>query len=425
MRSALLSAILSMAALAVSPRASAAEVLAIVGATVLPSPTARPLPDAVVLMQGGKITAVGTRAEVPVPSGAEQIDGRGLTLAAGFWNCHVHFTGPEWVGADAAPRERLTEAMERMLTSRGFTSVVDAGSFIDNTVALRSRVESGEVPGPRILTAGGGLYPPGGIPLYLREALPAETLAHLPQPSTPAEARVDVARNLAAGADATKLFTGSWLGGDKTIAMPLDVVRAAADATHHAGKQVLAHPQMREGLLRALDGGVDVLMHTTPSSGVWEPALVSQLVAAHLALVPTLTLWSIEGRKARMGAARLEAFVQAGVAQLRSFATGGGEVLFGTDVGYTDAYDTSEELVRMAQAGLGWREILASLTTAPARRFGGGGSGTIAVGQPADLVLFSGDPVRNPRALSRVKITVRAGRVLYRASAPPDLLPMQ
>jgi imidazolonepropionase-like amidohydrolase len=414
MRRASLSALAASVALVISPPARAAEVLAIVGASVQPSPTARTIPDGVVLVQDGRVAALGTRAQVTVPGGATRIDGQGLTLVAGFWNCHVHFTGQRFQGADAAPRERLSDAMEQMLTRYGFTSVVDAGSFIDNTVALRARVETGEVPGPRILTAGEPLYPSGGVPIYLRQALPPEVVARLPQPATAAAARADVRRNLAAGADATKLFTGSWLGGDKTMAMPLDIVRAAADATHQAGKQVLAHPQMREGLLRALDGGGDVLMHTAPASGRWEPALVSRLVAAHLALVPTLTLWSVEGRKARMGAARLEAFVQAGVAQLRSFASGGGEVLFGTDVGYQDTADTGEELVRMAQAGLGWRDILASLTTAPARRFGGG-SGTIAVGEPADLVLFRGDPVRLPRAFSQVALTLRGGRVLYRA----------
>jgi imidazolonepropionase-like amidohydrolase len=409
-----LPALTALVALAVSPIARGGEVLAIVGAQIQPSPTARAIPDGVVLVQDGRVTALGTRAQVTVPDKATRIDGLGLTLVAGFWNCHVHFTGQRFQGADAAPRERLSDAMEQMLTRYGFTSVVDAGSFIDNTVALRARVEAGEVPGPRILTAGAGLYPKGGVPIYLRQALPADVLAQLPQPGSPAEARAEVKRNLAAGADATKLFTGTWLGGEKTMAMPLDIVRAAADATHQAGKQVLAHPQMREGILRALDGGVDVLMHTAPSSGKWEPALVARLVAAHLALVPTLTLWSIEGRKARMGAARLETFVQAGVAQLQSFASGGGEVLFGTDVGYHDTADTGEELVRMAQAGLGWRDILASLTTAPAHRFGGG-SGTIAVGEPADLVLFRGDPVRLPRAFGQVVLTVRGGRVLYRA----------
>jgi imidazolonepropionase-like amidohydrolase len=134
-----------------------------------------------------------------------------------------------------------------------------------------------------------------------------------------------------------------------------------------------------------------------------------------MALVPTLGLWSVVGRQAGFTPATAEAFVQGGVAQLAAFARGGGEVLFGTDVGFHHQTDTSEELVRMAQAGMGWRDVLASLTTAPARRFGGAGTGTIAKGEPADLVLFRGEPVREPRAFSRVVLSFRAGKVLYRA----------
>jgi len=398
------------------PARPAERPLAIVGATVLPSPTGRPIANGAVLVEEGRVLAVGPAANVLVPDGAERIDGRGMTLVAGFWNCHVHFTGEAFLGAASAPRERLAQAVEGMLTRYGFVAVVDAGSYLPDTVALRERIERGELKGPRILTAGEGIFPKGALPIYLRKALPPEVVERLPQPTTPAEARADVQRNLAGGADATKLFTGTWLGGAATGLMPLDIVRAAAEATHQAGKPVLAHPQMRAGLLAALDGGVDVLMHTTPDGTRWEPELVSRLVAAHLGLVPTLQLWGIEGRKAGMGAARLESFIQEEVAQLRVFAAAGGEVLFGTDVGYHDAFDTGEELVRMAQAGMGWREILASLTTAPARRFGGGGGGLVLPGQPADLVLFRGDPVRDPRAFSRVVLTLRSGRVLYRAA---------
>jgi imidazolonepropionase-like amidohydrolase len=397
------------------PKPTAEPVLAITGATVLPSPTARPIPGAVVLVQGGKVLAVGTAQEVVVPATANRIDGQGLTLAAGFWNSHVHFSGPEWKDAASAPREALATTMEQMLNRYGFTTVLDAGSNLSNTVALRARVEKGDVPGPRILTAGGPLFPRDGIPVYLRQSLSAEVLAQLPQPATPAEARADVEQNLQGGADATKLFAGSWLGGERTKEMAPDILRAAVEATHAAHKPALAHPQTLQGVRNSLSGGVDVLMHTTPDAGPWKPELVSALVAAHMALVPTLGLWSVVGRQAGFTPATAEAFVQGGVAQLAAFARGGGEVLFGTDVGFHHQMDTSEELVRMAQAGMGWRDILASLTTAPARRFGGAGTGTIAKGEPADLVLFRGEPVREPRAFSRVVLSFRAGKVLYRA----------
>jgi imidazolonepropionase-like amidohydrolase len=416
MRTAILGASFLLAApLADAARSPADAPVAIVGATVLLSPTAAPLPNGVVLLQGGKVLAVGTAEEVAVPAKATRVDGKGLTLAAGFWNSHVHFTGPEWHDAQTAAPEPLGAAMEQMLNRYGFTTVLDAGSFLPNTLALRTRVEKGEVPGPRILTAGGSIFPKDGVPIYVRQMLPADVVAQLPQPSTPAEARADVEKNLAGGADATKLFAGSWLGGGHTAEMPLDVLRAAAEASHQAKKPVLAHPQTLGGVRNSLAGGVDVLMHTTPDAGPWPPELVSSLVAAHMGLVPTLSLWSVVGRQAGMKPDRAEAFVQGGVAQLHAFFKAGGQVLFGTDVGFHQETDTAEELVRMAQAGMGWRDILASLTTAPAQRFGGGGKGILAKGEPADVVLFRGEPVKNPRAFSQMVLVYRGGKVLYRA----------
>src|SRR5207237_5140279 len=126
--------------------------------------------DGVVLIEGGKIRAVGRRADVAVPSGAVTLDCAGGTVSAGFWNSHVHFTQPVWNDARTAPAERLAAGLRAMLTSRGFVRVVDTGSYPPNTVALRRRIQSGEIPGPAILMAGGGLAPAGGSPYYIRPA---------------------------------------------------------------------------------------------------------------------------------------------------------------------------------------------------------------------------------------------------------------
>lgn len=92
-----------------------------------------------------------------------------------------------------------------MLTRYGFTTVVDIGSDRDNTLILRSRIENGEVRGPRILTAGSPLYPPNVIPVYLAD-LPKSVLERFAQPATPADAVKVVIENVQAGTDATKLF---------------------------------------------------------------------------------------------------------------------------------------------------------------------------------------------------------------------------
>jgi imidazolonepropionase-like amidohydrolase len=99
--------------------------------------------------------------------------------------------------------------------------------------------------------------------------------------------------------------------------------------------------------------------------------------------------------------------------QLRAWAALGGTVLFGTDVGAVD-YDPTEEYTLMARAGLSFRQVLASLTVAPAERFGESRErGRIAAGLQADLVVLKDDPSNDIRALASVQYTIRAGRIIY------------
>jgi imidazolonepropionase-like amidohydrolase len=90
------------------------------------------------------------------------------------------------------------------------------------------------------------------------------------------------------------------------------------------------------------------------------------------------------------------------------------KVLFGTDVGYIDQFDTSEEFKWMSRAGMSFQQILASLTTNPAQHFGyTTQSGRIAKGLDADLVVLSADPAQNTSAFSKVRYTIRSGEVIY------------
>ena len=79
----------------------------------------------------------------------------------------------------------------------------------------------------------------------------------------------------------------------------------------------------------------------------------------------------------------------------------GGQILFGTDVGYMTEYDPTDEYVFMQEAGLSYPRILASLTTAPAARFGAVRSGRLAPGFDADVVVVDGDPAADIRVLAK------------------------
>ena len=68
----------------------------------------------------------------------------------------------------------------------------------------------------------------------------------------------------------------------------------------------------------------------------------------------------------------------------------------------------------MSRAGMSFREILASVTTNPAQRFGySTHSGRIAKGLDADLVVLSADPAQNTSAFSKIRYTIRGGEVIY------------
>jgi imidazolonepropionase-like amidohydrolase len=168
------------------------------GLLFIPHPKAQVRSDVTVEIRHGVIVEVGEHLRVP--KGFQTISCQGCVVVAGFWNAHVHFMEPKWNDAAHQPAEKLTSQMSEMLTHSGFTTVVDTGSDVENTVALRRRVESGEVSGPRILTAGLPLFPARALPYYLAE-LPPDLKAKLGQPETTTDAAALVDRDRAAGAD--------------------------------------------------------------------------------------------------------------------------------------------------------------------------------------------------------------------------------
>ena len=107
--------------------------------------------------------------------------------------------------------------------------------------------------------------------------------------------------------------------------------------------------------------------------------------------------------------------------QLREFCNQGGRVLFGTDVGYTQLYDTTSEYEYMAQAGMSWRDILASLTTNPSSFFKAENTGRVESGGAADLAVLDGDPAADVRNFAKVAYTIRAGQVIYSAAQRSEI----
>ncbi|MBV8115629.1 MAG: amidohydrolase family protein [Silvibacterium sp.] len=387
-----------------APIAFAADhsVLVCIGANVYPSPTDPPINDAVLIVEDGRIVSVGPKNTMKdrLPGSALKLNCAGKFVVAGLWNSHVHFeTG--WDEAATAPAAKLEAHMQEMLTQWGFTTVWDLGSEPHNTLALRHRVDAGEVPGPKILMAG-DIFPKNGHPVYL----PPEM--KLPEAATPQEADQMAKQYMAMGLDGIKLFTGAFMGDKPVINMDTAIVKAAVDVAHAQGKPVFAHPQNHIGADNALNGGVDILAHTIPTQDGFTTGELAQMKRQHAALIPTLTLWTT----VVPDPAIQNQLVYAGVSELKSYFSEGGTILFGTDVGFISKYDTTQEFEFMGRA-MGWRDILASLTTAPSAYFKAAAKGRVEKGMDADLVVLDADPEADVRNFARVAYTIRNGKVIY------------
>jgi len=151
-----------------------------------------------------------------------------------------------------------------------------------------------------------------------------------------------------------------------------------------------------------------VMAHIVPSEPSYTPEQLSRFEQHGTALIPTLAMFSTT-----IGGPALAArVVQNGLNQVRAFSDNGGVILFGTDVGFTSLYDTSREYELMRRA-LSERQVLASLTTNPARYFKAARKGLVEAGFDADLVVLDGDPVADVGNLAKVAYTIRAGQIIY------------
>jgi imidazolonepropionase-like amidohydrolase len=385
--------------------------LALVGGTVYVDPSSEPIKKGLVLIQDGVITAVGRKGSIKIPKGIEVIDCTDQVITAGFWNSHTHFLERKWFDASTLAAADLTDQLQIMLTRYGFTSIYDQWSNFKNTKFIRERIESGEIPGPRIRTNGEALQPKAGVTPSFAANLVGFGPVQAAAIEDAAGARAAAIKLLDAGTDGIKIYAMTFA---PRASMPEDAIAAAVEEAHRRGKLAFAHPTSDEALLAAVRSGVDVIVHTTAQPGPWNAAVLTPMKEKGVALIPTLTHWHSELKHDRYSVEKLR--TATAVAQLRSWIEVGGTVLFGTDVGYIPEYDTTEEFALMGAAGMSYKQILASLTTAPAEKFGDGKRlGKVAKGMLGDIVVMRNDPSKDLKAFASVSYTIRDGSVIYKA----------
>ncbi|WP_109829466.1 amidohydrolase family protein [Reichenbachiella versicolor] len=372
---------------------------------LFPDPETSVVNNASIAIKDGKITAildVGSEE----PEAQKVIDAQGAYASAGFWNCHVHLTEPQWQGADTIQVEKLQESLDKMFNQYGFTSVLDLGSNIKNTLVIKRRIETGELKGPRILSAGSGFTAEGASPSYIEE--------QLPQITSISDAKNKVKTEISAGAQHIKLYVGTFIDQSLVMVIPEDIAKAAVEESHNQNCLVSSHPHSLEGLVTSVNAGVDFLAHSVPDAGDLSDEILENMISKDVKLIPTLKLHRIAYTGVGLPEVAIDNLEEIAIRQVEDFKSRDGKICFGTDTGFISDYNPAEEFVLMEKANLSAHDILKSLTTEPEELLGDiNVSGTVHVGKEANLVLLEKDPRQGAEHFSEVSYTIRKGEVIY------------
>ena len=389
-----------------------------------------------VVIDKGLIAAVGPAAKVKVPAGAQRIDGQGMTLVPGLWDCHLH------VGDDFTGLQEL---------SLGVTSVRDPGNDDARTIDRRTRAAAGQLLFPHVypssLIDGKGPY--------------TAQIANVATSQEEAIGWVDKAK--AKGFTGVKFygtFNSAWLPASIAEAhklglhvhghipvgiRPLDAINDGYDEITHINWIIMQ--AMPDSVIAASNGiarfegpgryGKDVDLGGTPMR-----TIVATMAKKHIYSDPTMvafestyvpdngdlspayapfagTLPPTTERNFRSGGfavpkdltrADYRASYAKMVELLGMMHKAGIPIIAGTDGA---GIEIVHELEIYIQAGFTPAEALAAATIAPARLVGmDGHTGSIKVGKAADLALIEGDPATRIGDLRQTRLVVLDGKLL-------------
>lgn len=416
-----LSLLLPLAAFAAQP---ASPTIAVKAAGLVDVRSGLTIKDAVVLIQGERITAVGSK--LLIPAGAQVIDLGDKTLVPGLIDSHTHLTSdPEELGYSvirlSVARQALTGAKNaRKTLQAGFTTVRDVGSEAYTDVALRDAIDAGDIPGPRVVPSGNALGITGGH---------CDDTMHAPQFKIVGDGVADgvdaVMRKtrevIKYGAGVIKFCaTGGVLSfGDdpRTSQYTFEEMKAIISEAHRLGRKVAAHAHGGDGIRLAVLAGVDSIEH---GSYIDDEGI--KLMKEHKTfLVPTLFLgdWLIANAEAiKLPKPLLEKGKTVFPIALknigRAFAQGV-PIAFGTDSGVYPHGLNAGEFAVYVKLGMTPLQAIRSATLNAAQLLGMEDRiGAIEVGKFADLVAVSGDPLKDVTQLERVKWVMKGGAVVQR-----------
>ena len=386
-----------------------------------------------VCIDGEKIAEI-TDAQ-HIPAGYETVDLGGRYVLPGLINMHVHLP------ASGKPKKKASDPKKlvKLITScglmnkigvnlcesyaktellSGVTTIRTVGGVADYDTRIRDLAAAGKILAPRVLASNMAVSVPGG---HMAGSLAYE--AH-----TAAEAAAFVEKIAGDKPDLIKLMiTGGVLdaevvGEPGVLRMPPALVKAACDKAHSLGMLVAAHVESPEGVIVALQNGVDSIEHgaqpTQEMLDLFKERSAFQISTISPALPYALFDRSISHatyEQQENGKIVFDGIIALAKANLAS----GVPVGLGTDVGcpYITHYDMWRELNHFVKyCGVTPAFALYSATKLNARLAGiGDVTGGVEVGKQADLIVCTDDPLKSPSALRTLDMVVKGG---YRIDKP-------
>jgi imidazolonepropionase-like amidohydrolase len=441
------------------PPDPAAGTTVLQGGTLI-NPDAEPVPNALIVIQEGRITCAGTGAACTYPAGAKTVDLTGAYVGPGLIDAHVHYSQTGWLDGrpDAAtlrhqyPYDSVVRALEahpehfhRAALCSGVTSVFDVGGFrwtFDLARKTRSSTDA-----PLVVAAG---------PLISTIPLPPEMMDVLVVMKDDSTVRAAVRDHQRRGAEAIKVWYVQVPDSMRKHAKAMLMV--AADETRKAGLRLLVHALEPPGVRDAVEAGAAVLVHDVFTGPVDRP-LLEAIKRSGAIVIPTLSVLdgysdAFQGKspasryplecvdsatRRKLGTVvpdslldkQSAAFWRGPAKALRPIASAnlklmhqaGIPIAMGTDAGNPGTVhgpSVYSEMEAMQRAGMSAADVFASATIVAARAMALDTMiGSVEPGKRADLVVFDADPTADIRNARQVRMVIHSGVVRTRKELLP------